>query len=100
VSTHSTILALDIAQGVPGKEDVPGSVNVSYDIGVDLCVRLCVDDSEIHLNPDQAEDVAKAMLHIVAMHRRQGNDPTWAARTIRRWTDGYWEPDATARDLA
>ncbi|WP_084963351.1 hypothetical protein [Thermoactinospora rubra] len=92
MSTHGTYLWLEVVQGVPGDEDLPGWIDIASDIGVDQCVRITVGEGdpktthghEIHLNPDQAEDVANAILKLVAVQRRLGNDGDWAARTVRR----------------
>jgi hypothetical protein len=89
MSTHSTLLWLRIRERDGGE----ASIDVADDIGVDCCVRLSLSEgvqsgpqveAEIHLNVDQAELVAQAILAAAQNQRRRNSDPAWAATTLEQ----------------
>lgn len=93
MSTHSSHLSLTTQYG-PGPGPGVGYIGVASDIGVDQCARITISDgpsveddesygkAEIHLNPEQAEQVGRALLAIAAELRARGSDQHWAGRTV------------------
>lgn len=91
MSTHSTHLWLQTQLG-PGPGGGIADIDIASDVSVDQCARIGISDglslagpraeAEIHLNPDQAELVGRALLAIAADLRARNADPEWAGRTI------------------
>lgn len=80
MSTHCTRLWIDVED----RHGDRGTIGVAIDPMVDLCVRVSVsegdmfgDSAQIHLHPDHAELVAKAILAAAESLRSWGCDQMW-----------------------